>query len=296
MIASILSMLTPLIIWAIKKFITNTIEKEKAIKSYYDYLKSIDKKSADKVENYIKAEDSLKALQRKIRKENLVEPERAAAHFADLPKYEMPDIEVVDIEVKTHGDYLTDSGRAQGMIVHFTAGRFSKGRQNAIDTLSYLAGQGLGCLVMDTAGKIYRAKSQELNKIAWHAGESFYLSKTGLSRYCLGMEICGAGELDEKGKSWFGLVVNNKFIRHIAAKRDNQKVGYYHKFTSAQEKSLINFILWQLDTNLEFKIEWVLGHDEIAQGRKSDPGGSLSMTMPELRNIINKRATQIVRD
>lgn len=292
-IGSILSMLGPVIVWSLNKFIANKERKEKAVKSYYGFLKSIDKKSADKVENYIKAESSLADLQRKIREENLKEPEREAAKFGDMPQYEIPDIEVVDIDVKTKGKYLTKSGRARGLIVHFTAGRFSKGRQNAIDTLNYLARQGLGCLVMDTAGRIYRAKSQEFDEIAWHAGTSYFMGHDGISRYCLGLEICCAGQLDEKGKSWFGQVVNEKFIRHVATKNENQKVGHYHKFTSAQEKSLINFILWQYDTNPEFNLNWVLGHDEVAKERKSDPGGSLSMTMPELRNIIKKRASRL---
>lgn len=290
---TILSLVTPIIVALIKTFIKDKEKKEKMIKSYYDYLKQIDQKSADKVENYIKAEDALADLQRKIREENLKEPPRQEQSFADTVNYEVPHIEVVDIDVQTHGKYLTKTGQALGLVVHFTAGRFSKGRQNAIDTLNHLARQGLACLVMDNAGIIYRARNQALDEIGWHAGESNYLGHVGMSRYCMGMEICNAGKLDAKGKSWFGLVINNKYVRNITKKEDNIEPGYYHAFNPAQEKSLINFCLWQSDINPDFNVNYIIGHDECARGRKNDPGGALSMTMPAFRKMISKRVSYL---
>ncbi len=58
---------------------------------------------------------------------------------------------------------------------------------------------------------------------------------------------------------------------------------------------MVNFCLWQLKVNPEFKVDWIMGHDEVAipLGRKSDPGGCLSVTMPEFREIIKERGGEI---
>lgn len=207
-----------------------------------------------------------------------VEPERED----DKPTYEVPVIQDIKAGVKTQGKYRTDSGLARGLVVHFTAGRFDKGIDSAISTLRYMGSRGLGCLVMDIHGRIYKDINQGLDEVAWHAGSSSWKGVSGISRHCIGMEICNAGMLDNKHNSWFGQNIKSDQVRYSEGK-DNVKPGFYHAFTSAQEDSLMNFIKWQMDTNPEFDPDWVVGHDEIAPGRKSDPGGSLSVTMPELR-------------
>ena len=50
--------------------------------------------------------------------------------------------------------------------------------------------------------------------------------------------------------------------------------------------TLMNMIRYMKAVCPDFDVEWVVGHDEIAPSRKSDPGASLSMTMPELRKIF----------
>jgi len=297
MLSAILSMAGPLVVFFIKMFIKNAEAKQKAIKNYYEFISQIDKKSATKVANYLAAEKELERIQLEIREKNEVEPERpvdkavgknAGKNGGIGGNYDVPEIIEVDIAVKTRGKYMTPSKQAKGLVVHYTAGRFEKGRQSAINTLNSLAKRGLGCLVMDIDGKIYRAKSQKINDIAYHAGTSAFKGYTGMSRYLMGMEICNAGRLEADGKAWFGLPIPKDEQRDVS-KKDNVKAGKYHKYSAAQEKSLINFVLWQLDVNPEFDLDFVIGHDECAPTRKSDPGGSLSMTMPAFRAMIKQR-------
>ena len=66
---------------------------------------------------------------------------------------------------------------------------------------------------------------------------------------------------------------------------------YIQAFTEAQEKALINFILWAKSKNPNFSLDNVVGHDELRReagklGDKQDPGGSLSMPMPEFRKHV----------
>jgi N-acetyl-anhydromuramyl-L-alanine amidase AmpD len=205
-------------------------------------------------------------------------------------EYDMPKIVAVDSPVQTHGKYLTKSGMPRGLVVHFTAGRSLKGAQDAINTMHSMASRGLGCLVMDKDGVIYKAKSQGWNDVAYHAGASEWRGRSAVSLQCMGMEICCAGNLDREGNAWFKEKYPANLVRTVLETKDNHLRGFYHKFTEAQEKALIDFIMWQIDTNPEFDISWVVGHDECAvpAGRKPDPGGSMSLTMPELRNFLRE--------
>ena len=204
--------------------------------------------------------------------------------------YTIPDIVETDVTVKTRGKYRTASGNPLGCVVHYTAGRYAEGKKSAVNTLRYMASQGLGCLVMDTDGVIYKAKNQDFDDVAYHAGKSEWKGKGGVSAYCMGMEICNAGMLTKKQDgyyTWYGDKVPDDEVVHASAK-DNIQPGYYHKYTIAQMTSLANFLLWQIDT-AGMEIDWIVGHDEVSPGRKQDPGGSHSMTMPELREWLRQQ-------
>jgi N-acetyl-anhydromuramyl-L-alanine amidase AmpD len=72
--------------------------------------------------------------------------------------------------------------------------------------------------------------------------------------------------------------------------------GYFHKYSLAQEASLIELLVWLKNNNPSiFNVDYILGHDEVAgpkgigRSRKQDPGGALSMTMAELRDLVKKK-------
>lgn len=194
-------------------------------------------------------------------------------------------VRVSGVKYKSPGKFKTKSGKARGIVVHYTvSGRTSSSARGVV---KYLAGKGLGCPVMDQEGVIYvPEKFNFLTDVAYHAGSSAWRGVSGISNYCIGMEICGWGSAGkEKGASDLRTV----------ARKDNMFPGTYQKFTQAQEDALINFILWLKKNSPDFDAEWIVGHDEIATplGRKSDPGGSLSMTMPELRKLIKEKLKAI---
>lgn len=206
------------------------------------------------------------------------EPERPSPSIeekeTELLKYEMPTIvRVPGVKFKVRGQYKTKSKKAQGLVVHYTvSGRTEKSAKGVVN---YLAKEGLGCMVMDENGIIYVPENFDIEReYAYHAGTSSWLGKSGISAYCMGMEICCWGRDSKVGP-----------FRESKGEA-NIKKGKYQAYTEAQEKALINFIKWQMDVNPEFSVDWVVGHDEIAPTRKSDPGASLSMTMPEFRKQL----------
>lgn len=167
-----------------------------------------------------------------------------------------------------------------GAIVHFTAGR-DKTEQDALDSYNWGCDEGYVFFVIGPTGKLYQGFP--LNKGGAHAGASSWPGLgTGVSAKLVGIEIACAGKLDSRGKSWFGVTYPSEQIRNG-----------FKKYTPEQEETLIKLLVWLKKNCPEvFDVQYILGHDEVSPGRKNDPGSSLSMTMPELREKI-KRLTMI---
>jgi hypothetical protein len=230
----------------------------------------------------------------------LPEPDEPERPNPTVPPAESPDrvLNMIDKPImKTQGEF--PKGFPEGAIVHFTAGRFDKGLQSAIDTIEYGASQGFAYWAIAIDGTVVRG--HDIRKWGYHAGvsERSPLGKS-VSKRLLGIEICCAGKVTRNGDGTFSTWYGTKFpntsdkIRHTDGKRyPEEEAGYYHKYTVEQEAALVN-LLMQLreDSNGIFSFDNVFGHDEVAmpRGRKNDPGGALSVGMPEFRKFLKLEA------
>lgn len=191
---------------------------------------------------------------------------------------------VKGVKYKDLGNYKTSGGYFDGLVVHYTVSNRSKA--SAIGNVKYLASKGFGCMVMDEDGTIYIPEDFDVLK-DWgqHAGVSRWDGSSYVSSRFAGMEICCWGRGSKVGP-----------FRESNG-QDNIISGKYQTFTDAQEDELINFCLWALTVNPMFRsanilsMENVVGHDEVRaaagkKGDKTDPGASLSMTMPKFREFL----------
>lgn len=191
---------------------------------------------------------------------------------------------VKEVKFKPRGPYKTASGNFSGLVVHYTVSGRTEASAKA--NLHWLAKTNIGCMVMDGDGKIYIPEEFNIfNQWAPHAGVSKWGGYEQVSNRFAGMEICCWGTEVDRATG---------LIRESVA-NENIIAGKYQAYTDAQEESLINFILWALKKNPEFKIENVVGHDELRaaagrKGDKTDPGASLSMTMPTFRALLAEKA------
>lgn len=214
----------------------------------------------------------------------------------------------VDLKRPAKGEY--PKGYPYGAIVHFTAGQYSKGVENAINTIS--DSKYFFCC-LGTDGKFVQVNP--LNQWGYHAGESAWTiageKRNGVSNYLVGIEINNPGRLnlyDGKYFTWWNWDdKKNKpkepitpidpseasQVRVIDNNTDNILAGAYLPYTIAQEETLIEFLLWAKANNpTVFDFDYVLGHDEVAgpkgigYWRKNDPGGALSMTMTKFRQLL----------
>lgn len=156
------------------------------------------------------------------------------------------------------------------IILHYTAGR------DAESSANYLAKDGIQAsahVVIGREGEIFQLVP--FNTISWHAGRSNYKNRTGFNKYSIGIEIDNAGELDKDNKSWFG----RKYYNEEVFVDENGKK--WHKYTDIQLKIVKE--LCQLLIK-KYNIKIILGHSDIASGRKKDPGAAFPLE--EFKKLI----------
>lgn len=190
--------------------------------------------------------------------------------------------------MKSQGEYRKKY--PEGLIVHFTAGHCET-EQDMINSMNWGRSQNLSFMGIGPTGRIYQATP--LDRWGSHAGSSSWPTLgSSVSQYLVGVEIASAGKVDSSGKSWFGKTYAADRLRTVK-KEANRQAGTYVKYTTEQEEALISLCLWLKANNPQvFDFDLVLGHDEVSPSRKDDPGGSLSMTMPELRAELKRRWAQ----
>ena len=205
-------------------------------------------------------------------------------------------------KMRVRGTYA--KGFPIGAIIHSTDGRPNDG---ADSTLWAVEENLYAYFVIGRGGKVFQSFS--LTKWAEHAGATLHPDLgSKLSRKLVGIEIVSAGKLvkinNDRFRPWYNEQAKKLQDDFTAAEvrfRDTigspstvgyQTAGHYHKFSQDQEIALIKLLTWLKHEKPDiFKYENVLGHDEVAikeglYGRKTDPGGCLSMTMVQLREHL----------
>lgn len=203
-----------------------------------------------------------------------------------------PFAKIMKEKMKARGTYA--KGWPVGAVVHFTAGR-DGGRNSILGGIK----DGYTFWCIERSGSLFCAHSAE----HWgsHAGASGWKKRLlgGVSDDLLGIEMNAAGKVEAIGggkyKTWFKTILGSDEVRYTGGK-DNQQKGFYEKYTPAQEKTLIDTLLWLKSQKPDiFDFDLVLGHDEVAgplgigYWRKNDPGAALSMTMPEFRALLKAK-------
>lgn len=183
------------------------------------------------------------------------------------------------IKLWSHGKGNIAAGRPMGVVVHYTADR------NLTSVYKSLEIQGLGYhLIIDRDGSIDQWCSL-LEKV-WHAGDSEWRGYRPNHSF-LGICLVSFGQVTPSGnhfKTWFG-----REILEDEAEKSEIRVtesGFWDAASPAQEVSLLYILQWLVLLGIDPRN--ICGHDEccIPHGRKVDPGGVLSMTMPELREKL----------
>ncbi len=149
------------------------------------------------------------------------------------------------------------------IIIHFTANCSSQESWRAF--FNFFRPVSAHYLI-DVDGKITQMVDE--SKRAWHAGESFWHHHISLNNNSIGIEIINPGFSDADTHP----CTNNQILWN---KNTGQKISgsdkLWYQFTDKQIESCINLCT---DIMQRYKISScnVLGHSDVAPGRKVDPG------------------------
>lgn len=153
------------------------------------------------------------------------------------------------------------------VVIHYTAGTTAAG---AIGWMCDPASKVSAHLVIDrTNGAV--TQLVPFDRIAWHAGRSIWQGTDDLNRCAIGIELDNAGKLERRDGGWrstAGVAIPDADVVVATHATETEPAGW-HRFTPVQLAALDAVVL---ALHAAYPIEAILGHDEIAPGRKLDPG------------------------
>jgi N-acetylmuramoyl-L-alanine amidase len=169
-------------------------------------------------------------------------------------------------------DFIRSPNQSSGfeprfLVFHYTAGISASG---AIEWFKNKAAAASAHFVIARDGAITQMVG--LDKRAWHAGESKWGDLKGMNRYSIGIELANAGRLrrTESGEwlSWTSTKIPPQDVLVAKHKAETVEAGW-HVYPEPQ---IVAALQVAVALSAAFPIEGILGHDDIAPGRKSDPG------------------------
>jgi N-acetylmuramoyl-L-alanine amidase len=163
------------------------------------------------------------------------------------------------------------------LVIHYTAGRSA---DSAAAWLCNPLAKASAHLVIGKDGKVIQLVP--FNLVAWHAGESSWRNGSGetlvgLNRHSIGIELDNGGRVVRQGGKWRSLSLGTTY-------KDSEVIEATHKGES-KPSGWVAYPTAQLERFREvaallinvYKLKDIVGHDDIAPGRKSDPGPAFPM-------------------
>lgn len=159
------------------------------------------------------------------------------------------------------------------IIIHYTAGQSGAA---TVKMFSASSATTSAHFVVSEDGSI--TQMVDLNRKAYHAGTSSYNGRSSYNGFSIGIEISNPGYLQK---------IDGQYYTWMEAKKDKKTPTPVSKvFTGKHRNAVTTMTYWYKYTDEQiaavkalcktickaFKIVEILGHEEIAPGRKCDPG------------------------
>lgn len=157
------------------------------------------------------------------------------------------------------------------LIVHYTAGSDA---ESSVSHFQDESAKASAHLVIGRDGRVWQLVP--FNMKAWHAGVSSWGGRDGVNSFSIGIELDNAGKLQKVGdeyQAWFGKrypVSEILWARH----RNESEDACWHVYTQPQIARLLDLAKLLV---AQYGLKDILGHDDIAPGRKVDPGPAFPM-------------------
>lgn len=170
------------------------------------------------------------------------------------------------VETPNLGEAMTP----EYLVIHYTAGCSAEG---AVAWLCDPAARASAHLVIGHDDRL--TQLAPFNRIAWHAGRSRWAGRSNVNSCSIGIELDNAGRLERVGERWRSSIGLREYPDNqvLIANHQHDRPGTppcgWHRYSQAQLAAAgeVGMLLVR-----EYALKDVVGHDDIAPGRKSDPG------------------------
>jgi N-acetylmuramoyl-L-alanine amidase len=160
----------------------------------------------------------------------------------------------------------------QYLVMHYTAATEAKG---SISWFLNKQAKASAHLIIDRDGTI--TQFAPFNVITWHAGESEWNGLIGLNKFAVGIELVNGGKLVRVTNGWI-CPVDKKSVPEtdvvIAVHKNEVNENGWQAYTEKQIQTAIEVAALIIK---EYELRDVVGHDDIAPHRKTDPGPAFPM-------------------
>lgn len=183
------------------------------------------------------------------------------------------------------GEFKT--GLPDTLVIHYTGGSSA---ESSVRHLCKKTAKASAHLVIGRDGKFFQLAP--FNIITWHAGRSSWKGRDGLNKYSIGIELDNAGELTDNGNgkfiSWFNRAYASDEV-FSGTQRNRTASSFWHAYTEEQlEKA---FDVCELICE-HYNIKEIVGHEEIAPARKSDPGPAFPLDRMRQQILTENRRSE----
>jgi N-acetylmuramoyl-L-alanine amidase len=150
------------------------------------------------------------------------------------------------------------------LVIHFTAGASA---QSSVDFWKTPAAKGASAhLVIDRDGSIIQCRP--FNRTCGHAGKSRWLGFDGLNSCSIGIELANAGDNKALAAKW------SKLPPVMARHKNGGPMVDWEIYPDAQIAACLAVSKTLV---ARYKLDDIVGHDDIAPDRKNDPGPAFPM-------------------
>lgn len=161
------------------------------------------------------------------------------------------------------------------LVLHYTAGGSLEG---TVAWFKNRHAKASAHLVIGRDGSV--VQMVRFDRVAWHSGTSTWDGKRGLNAYSLGIELDNAGRLERVGGRWVSAFSKRSYPEEevLVANHKHDRPGTpasgWHAYTEAQIERTLMVAQLLIE---RYRLKEVLGHEDIAPGRKTDPGPAFPM-------------------
>lgn len=193
-------------------------------------------------------------------------------------------------ESPNHGEPFA-KGLPDAIIIHFTGGASA---ESSVSWLCNQQAKASAHVVVARDGSI--TQLVPFNTVAWHAGVSSYGERSGYNKFSIGIEIDNPGRLKKTEGSLYQASFGRTYTPDQVIKaihRNEHAESYWLAYSEAQIQAVFDLCAALCAT---YGIREILGHEEIAPGRKDDPGPAFPLDRLRQKLLFKGRDLDGIED